>query len=502
MAREGARTIFDRSAVDAEIRGSAHRGNSEMKSGRESAVRSFLASITRNPTSLAGSAIATAASILFLVLFVLDLFGLPGHPYFGIIAYLIVPALFVLGLLLIPIGLRRARKRKAVPGREFPVLDFNQTSVRSRFLVFFLLTVVNVVIVAVATYKGVEEMDTQAFCGQACHSVMAPEYTALKRGPHASVACVDCHIGPGAGWFVKSKLSGSWQVVSVALDLYPRPIPSPVRNLRPARETCEQCHWPQKFVGDRLRVITKYREDEANTETKTVLVMRVGGHEGLRSQGIHWHVDPANSIRYRSDETREQIYEVELTKKDGTVERWYAPGADQGADATKGTWRQMDCVDCHNRPSHIFHSPETEVDNAIESGRIAQDLPYVRREGLRLIKGDYADRDTASSAIRAGLTEFYAKNYPEVATGRAPAIEAAAAALFQAWAANVFPHMHVTWGTYLNHLGHQNSPGCWRCHDDEHATKDGKTITQDCDTCHSLLAEDEVDPQILKTLQP
>jgi len=464
-------------------------------------VKSFFAALTRHPLSLTGSAIATASAILFLVFFSLDTLGLHGHPYFGILAYLIVPALFVVGLLLIPIGVHRAR-RSAKAGGEFPVLDFNHPSVRNRFLVFFALTVVNVVIVAVATYKAVEVMDTTEFCGKACHSVMAPEHTAFQRGAHASVRCVDCHIGPGAGWFVKSKLSGSWQLVSVTFDLYPTPIPTPVHNLRPARDTCEQCHWPQKFVGDKLKVLTKYKEDEGNTELKTVLLLRVGGIQGRESKGIHWHVDPANRIRYRSDETREEIYEVERTNGAGEVERWLAADAKEGEKATGGVWREMDCVDCHNRPSHTFHTPEEEIDKALLEGRIARDLPFVRREGMKLVKADYANAEAARAGIRQGLAAFYAQSYPEVPSTRAADLDSAAAALYEAWSSNVFPGMKVTWGTYPNHIGHVQSPGCWRCHDDAHESASGKVISQDCETCHSLLAEEEKDPEILRTLAP
>jgi len=465
-------------------------------------VKEFFAALLRHPLSFAGSVVTTASAILFLTFLTLDLMGFHGHPYFGIFAYLIVPGLFVLGLILIPFGIRRARRRERAPGDEFPVIDLNRADMRQRTLVFVALTVVNIVIIAVASLKTVEVMDTTEFCGQSCHSVMEPEYTAFQRGAHASVNCVDCHIGPGAGWFVKSKLSGSWQVISVALDLYPTPIPTPVHNLRPARDTCEQCHWPQKFVGDRLKVLTRFDDDEQNTELKTVLLMRVGGLSGRESQGIHWHVDPANTIRYRSDETREEIYEVELTRGDATRENWLAPGAGEGELSAAGTWRQMDCVDCHNRPSHTFRLPESEVDHALEVGQVARDLPYVRREGLRLLRAEYANRDAARDGIRDGLRRFYAEAYPELAGARAVEIDAAASALWAGWSANVFPSMKVGWATYPNHIGHEQTPGCFRCHDDLHQTADGKAISQDCETCHSLLAMEERDPEILRTLSP
>jgi hypothetical protein len=311
---------------------------------------------------------------------------------------------------------------------------------------------------------------------------------------------VSCHIGPGADWFVKSKLSGSWQVISVNLKLYPTPIPSPVHNLRPARETCEQCHWPQKFVGDRLKVIDSYADDEVNTALKTVLLMRVGGVAGRTSQGIHWHVDRSNVIRYRSDETREEIYEVELTRADGSVERFLGPAPGAGASLPEGVWRTMDCVDCHNRPSHTFHSPEDEVDMAIRDGKIARDLPFVRREGVRLLQGDYASHEAADAAILAGLEDFYAKEWPAIAASRADAIQAAAAALAESYRSNVFPGMKVTCGTYPNHIGHE-STRLLGCHDEEHKTAAGRTISQDCATCHSLLAMQEENPEITHALQ-
>ncbi|MCL4837368.1 MAG: NapC/NirT family cytochrome c [Thermoanaerobaculia bacterium] len=468
-------------------------------------MKGFFAALTRHPVSLAGTVLTTSAAVLFIALFALELAGMHGGPYVGIIAYLILPGIFVLGLLLIPLGARLERRRRAAGATEsaFPVVDLNRAETRNRVILVFALSLVNVLLLAVAMYKGMEVMDSTAFCGQACHSVMSPEFAAYQRGAHASVACVDCHIGPGAGWFVKSKLSGAWQVVSVNLDLYPRPIPTPVHNLRPARDTCEQCHWPQKFVGDRLKVITSYADDEEVSEMKTVLLLRVGGIQGRTSHGIHWHVDPENEIRFRADESRETVYEIEMRGEDGEAVRFFAPGAAEGELAAAGTWRTMDCVDCHNRPSHTFHSAEDEVDRELLSGRIARDLPFVRREGVRLARADYPSHEAAREAILAGLRGFYAEQFPELAATRAEAIAEAAAAIWDGYRANVHPTMNVTWGTYPNHIGHEDTPGCFRCHDDLHATADGgRVVSQDCETCHSLLAMEEEDPEILRVLKP
>ncbi len=469
-------------------------------------MREFLRSLTRNLLSLVGVALTTVSALLTILLFILDLLGFIHNPYIGIVAYLAMPAFFILGLLLIPLGLYRERKRtakalergEAAPG--LPVIDLNLPRVRNRTLTFFVLSAANLLILATVAIKGVELMDTTEFCGATCHSVMHPEYTAYQRSPHARVRCVSCHIGPGASWFVKSKLSGAWQVVATALDLFPRPIPTPVHDLRPARETCEQCHWPTKFVGDRLRVITRYGNDEGNAELKSVLLLRVGGIEGRKSQGIHWHVDPDIKIRYLSDEQRETIYDVELTSADGKVKRFMSEPAPAGDGHM--SWRVMDCVDCHNRPTHIYRTPEQGIDEAIRGGAIPKSLPYIRREGLRLLKGEFPSHEQARASISDGIFEFYLKEYPDLAAAEGQVIERAALALGDVYCSNVFPDMKVTWDTYPNHIGHTQSVGCFRCHDDIHETERGETISQDCFTCHSLLALEEENPEILEQLRP
>jgi len=463
-------------------------------------IRTFLYAITRNSVSLCGAALTTAAAILFISLFVGESLGLGGGPYLGILTFVILPALFVLGLLLIPGGIawqrrrfRRAAERGEAPGL-LPVIDLNVGRTRTLLLVFLGATLVNVVIIAVSTYKAVEVMDSTKFCGTTCHSVMAPEYTTYQRSPHSRVPCVSCHIGSGAGWFVKSKLSGSWQLISVNMNLYPRPIPTPVHNLRPARDTCEQCHWPSKFVGDRLKVITRYSDDATNTPLKTILLLRVGGMQGRASKGIHWHVDPGVRIRYLADDKRESIGTVELTRPDGTTTTFASPGASK-----EGVWRTMDCIDCHNRPSHIYRTPEDEIDRAMVDGRIDASLPFIHREGLKALQDTYTSHDDARGKIAAAVNAFYAKEQPTADPAR---VAAAGRELGAIYATNVFPSMNIRWGAYPSHIGHVNSPGCFRCHDGEHADAKGETITQDCETCHTVLAMEEKDPEILKTLQP
>ena len=448
--------------------------------------------MTRNGISLLGTGLALASLILIVSLFLIQQLGFDGGPYLGIVTFLILPALFIIGLILIPIGsmIWRRKIRQSPEGAgmpHLPVFDLNDPKTRRWLLVFLGITTVNVVVLAGATYKGVHYMETTEFCGLACHSVMEPEHTAHARSPHSRVSCAGCHIGPGADWFVKSKLDGAWQLVSVAFDLYPRPVPTPLHDLRPARDTCEQCHWPTKFVGDKLKVIKHYEE---------ALLLKVGGESATGSSGIHWHVDRDVQIRYRSDETREEIYEVEFTDTDGTVMTY----ADRRAPEEGGVWRTMDCVDCHNRPSHIYQPANSEVDRAISEGLIDRSLPFVKREGLRLIDAEYPSHEAARAAIGEGLDAFYADNYADISGEKGAAIVAAAEALGDLYAVNVFPNMNVWWDTYPNHIGHEQSSGCERCHTRKMRTPDRVQISDDCDNCHVVLAEEEENPDLLSAL--
>jgi hypothetical protein len=441
--------------------------------------------------SIAGALLVTTSAVLFLFVFLLDLFGMHTNPYLGIVFFLLLPAVFVFGLLLIPIGalFERRRQHKGLPPRRWPRIDLNDPVQRRGMFGVALLTLVNVLIVSLAAYRGIEFMDSPQFCGQVCHTVMQPEYTAYQDGPHSRVRCVDCHIGPGASWFVKSKLDGTRQVIAVLRGTYSRPIASPVHNLRPARDTCEQCHWPAKFHGDKVEVLREYADDEANTESVTRLLVHVGGGSerlGVGS-GIHWHMNVANRIEYvATDEQRQTIPYVRLTDRQGNVREYRVAGVSDAALA-KGEHRQMDCVDCHNRPSHMFAaSPERAIDAAIAQGLIPRGVPFIRREAVAALKVAYPDRDTAQREIDKRLRAFYSTKYPQVVEVHGGDLEQAVRSTQLAYSRNVFPQMNVTWGTHENNLGHVDSAGCFRCHDDNHKSADGHVISQDCSLCHEI----------------
>src|SRR5581483_11114053 len=404
--------------------------------------------LSNNALSLCGVVLVTTAGVLWLFLLPIYIRGFVGNPYAGILLFLILPTAFFLGLVLIPAGIyvrvRRRRHAGLAPEETLPLTWKNPDLRRIAYFVT-VTTFFNLIIGANLTYRAVSYMDTVTFCGLTCHKIMKPEYTAYQGSPHSRVECVQCHIGPGASWFVRSKLSGVQQVFNYALNTYPRPIPTPVHNLRPARETCEACHWPAKFDGDVLRVMTKFNEDEPNTLTRTVLLMHIGGGSG--GPGIHGrHIGRGVQLEYAySDATRQTIPWIQYRDASGKTTVFSAGDLKPGAERSM-EHRVMDCIDCHNRPTHRYEVPERALDDAIAKGQIARSLPFVRKQGLVILKTEYAEKSQARTAIPAALAAYYSKNYPQVAGAKQADIDRAGAALFAIYDRNIFPEMKIKWG--------------------------------------------------------
>jgi len=460
--------------------------------------RPFLILVTSHWLSLLGTGLVGTALMSWLFVLPLQVRGHVDNPYIGIVVFMLIPMILVAGLIMVPIGVLLARKR-ARQRLTDQIVD-RQGAMRRLLVLGGAVTFLNVIVGTQGTYRAVEHMETVQFCGQSCH-VMTPEFRAHAVSPHAQIACVACHVGEGARGWVKSKAAGTRQLIEVAFNSYQRPIPSAIETDRlvPTHETCETCHWPEKFAATRLRVIPKFAEDEANTASQTVLMMMVGGS---LARGIHGsHFGPGIEIHYRAaDKKRQQIPWVEYrNSKNGETRAYGAPSAT--ADAIKNLpLYQMQCVDCHNRPSHTFELPDRAIDNALALGELPATLPFLKKKGLELLKADYASNDEATTRIPSELAAYYRGAYPAVASERAADVTAAAAKLASIYNTNVFPDLRVTWGLYPNNLGHDAFPGCFRCHDEEHKAADGKTITQDCSACHEAVAVDESNPEVLKTL--
>ncbi len=461
----------------------------------------------QNPITLTRAVLTTSTALTTIAFWFSDVVQPgPPHPYIGILVYLILPGIFVLGLLLIPLGIWLRRRSLLETGKLpgiFPAIDLGLPVVRRTLEWVTLATVLNLLIIGTASYRGVAYMDSTSFCGTTCHRVMIPEYTAYQNSPHSRVDCVACHIGPGAGWFVRSKLSGLRQVFAVTFHTYSRPIPSPVKYLRPARETCEQCHWPQRFTGDKFLVNTTYKDDEKNTPQTDVLLLKVGGRTWQGSVGIHGrHLADTTRIRYISTDAERQVIPVVYYTDDKgkTTEFISTDTKPTQQQLARGEHRDMDCVDCHNRPTHAFDMPEGAVDKQMALGRISPELPYIRKKAVEVLKVDYPTRDVAQQRITEELNNFYRTNYAQIYQTRRARVEQAGQEVANIYLRNIFPDMRVTWGVHPNNLGHNDSPGCFRCHDGSHTSADGQTITNDCSACHNLLAVQEENPKVLTDL--
>jgi len=457
-------------------------------------VLSFL---TSHWLSMTGALLATVAGFTWLLAFPSLVRGHGTNPYIGILLFVGVPSVLVLGLILIPIGIWLSRR--GVRNGLTPV-PTRKSSLKRLAIFLSVATVLNIVIVSQLSYGAIEHMEGVAFCGTSCH-VMKPEFTAYQVSSHAKVLCVECHVVPGAIGLLQSKMAGTRQLKEVVLNSYSRPIKPAMETNRlvPAAETCEKCHSAYQFTGARVKVIPEYAADETNSPTKTILTMMVGGGDG---RGIHGaHFGPGISMRYAAtDSTRETIPWVEYRNTNTKATRTYVAEGVTPGDAGKLKQYEMQCVDCHNRPAHTFQSVERGVNRAMALGRIPVSLPFIKKKAVEVLQAEYRSSEEAAQKIPAAIRDYYAASYPSLVPARSADIELAGTSLLTLYNENVFPDLKVTWGTYRNNLGHTDFPGCFRCHDAAHNTADQKTITQDCSTCHEMVATSEASPEVLKTL--
>jgi nitrate/TMAO reductase-like tetraheme cytochrome c subunit len=456
-------------------------------------ARHGLRMLLRNPISLAGIALGIV-SIANIFLFVLiDAIATKPSPYIGILAYMVSPGFLILGLLLILVGVLLERTKKVAPSDFYPVIDLNDRTQRSAVFSFIGFLIVFAVVSAGGSYKAYEFTDSVQFCGQLCHTVMNPEFIAYGLSPHARVACVDCHVGSGATWYVKSKLSGARQVYASTFNTFPRPIPTPVHNLRPAQDTCEQCHWPKKFYGGQLKVFTHYANDEKNTLREIRMLIKTGGGDPATGapEGIHWHMNISNKIDFvAADEKRQVISYVHVEDLQGRVTEYYAKDSTMTKEQiAKAPRHHMDCVDCHNRPTHIYVPPDQAVDQSILARRLDPSLPFIKQQAVTVLTADYKTTDAAMQAIATGLPNFYEGKYPDIAKSKQLEIRNAVTEVQQIFKRTTFPEMRVNWQTHPNNLGHYYYNGCFRCHDGQHVSADGRVISKDCNQCHTLMSE-------------
>ena len=442
--------------------------------------------VFRNWLSLTGLLILVSSLFAFVLLFLLDFLSHSANPYIGLLTYVVVPGFLGLGFFLAVLGvvLRRRKARKL--GEIIPTFQVDLARPRDRrFLGYFLVaSTLLLLATAVLSYHTYHYTESVQFCGQACHTVMKPELVTYSHGSHARVACVECHIGPGATWFVKSKLSGTYQLYAVAFNKYPRPVPTPIKNLRPAQETCEQCHWPKKFVGNLDKTFNYFLGDETNTPFSVRLTMKVGGGDPTHGpvEGIHWHMNVGNRVEYvATDEARQKIPFVRvIDREQGIVTEYRTRNFTN--DISGYVLRTMDCMDCHNRPAHTYQSPNDAVNLAMSLNPDFRALPWFKTNALFALTRRYTNETQALQGIATHLADRY---------GDSPKTRKLIATVQQIYSDNFFPEMNASWEKYPNNIGHKDWPGCFRCHDGQHKTRDGQRSIKasDCNTCHTILAQ-------------
>lgn len=472
--------------------------------------------VSRSKVSVTGAIIVAILLPVLIISFIFDSFGFIQNPYFGFLLYVLMAPLFVLGLILVFVG------TVLLPGRE----DLGTYTVeylkeqlsrpgrytRVRRLIYFTIaiTLFCVFLVGIVSYGTFRYTASNSFCGQFCHKVMKPQYVAYKNSPHSKVACVECHFGKDATWAERSKFTGIKQLFAVATNSYRRPILSPIEVLRPGRKTCEECHRPEKFQGFMLYSKDKFLPDKNNTKVQTIMIMKVGSGdlEGRSAHGIHWHVSETQEVYYRAaDKARTLITEVRVVekgKKDVVFKRIGGLPDDEDIDLStrqRDRLRKMDCVDCHNRPTHIFLSPNEAIDQKITADIIPRYLPYIKKQAVEAITQNYGSLQVARLQISRRLQDWYRKNYPELIQKKPGLLEKAIQGAIKAYEENVFPDMRVTWGTYKGFLGHKNGSGCFRCHGKLREKKTGRIVSSDCNLCHIILARDQIKPDIIKILK-
>lgn len=442
----------------------------------------------RNWLSLAGLIVVLGSIFAFLMLLVVDLFAGQQNPYVGILTFVIAPGFFFLGSFLFGLGWFLQRRQEARTGgpalRGKLVIDLSQPRHR-RALGWFVVGGIGFLLIsAIGSYQTYEVTDSVVFCGQACHEPMEPQFVTYQHSPHARVDCTACHVGPGTGNFLKAKFNGVHQLYATAFNDYERPIHLSGK-IDINQQTCEQCHWPERYVGNVERTYNHYLADDENTAFSVRLLLKVGGGGSAHQPagGIHWHMNVANKVEYiAADARRQEIPWVRVTDATGKATEFRSPGFTDDPAAHKVA--TMDCMDCHNRPAHHFKAPTDSVDLAIDLGFLSTNLPNIKLAAVEALTAPAATQDEGVRHIAAALGRTYPEQPREL-------VQQAVDELQRIYRLNFFPEMKVNWSTHADNLGHKNWPGCFRCHDGRHKTSDGaRTLgASDCNSCHTILAQ-------------
>ncbi|MCA9402475.1 MAG: NapC/NirT family cytochrome c [Candidatus Omnitrophica bacterium] len=448
-----------------------------------------------NWTTYIGVLIAIFFFIVELLMFAFEFFSHGQNLYLGILTYAILPVFLILGLILIPVGAfmkRRSVRKGKSAAKPGPIkIDPSIPSHRNAIFVFVLGTGILLIMTAIGTYKAYQYTESVAFCGLMCHDVMKPEHTTYINSPHARVKCVECHIGEGAEWYVRAKISGIRQVYHTIKGDYSRPIATPVHNLRPAEETCERCHWPGKSYTSVEMNKTYFTAYESEHPRWLLRMLVHVGSTPDKGGGIHKHMYIDNDIYFAAEDERlQKVTWVKSVDKDGK-ETVYVSEDSKWKDTPPPAEiiHKMDCMDCHNRPTHRYPYPSRLLNQAMASNQIDPELPGIKSKAMELLSKEYRNEKEALETIGTELTAHYREELGDDFAAREPQVKKAVATVQKMFQNSMFPEMKARWDAYPDNIGHLVAPGCFRCHDGEHTSSDGAVITKDCTVCHSIIEQ-------------
>jgi len=448
-----------------------------------------------NSTTYIGVVLSLLILICEFILFGIDFLTSSSNIYLGMITYVLLPPFLIIGLILIPWGAWRRQGRVRKGGAsKYPkplVIDLSLSTHQNVVLIFMVGTMIVLTMTAIGCYKAYNYTESQRFCGVTCHHIMQPEYTVYAQSPHERVKCVECHVGSGVGWYVHYKMAGVRMLLKTIDGTYSRPTPAPVETLRPAKETCEQCHWPGKSFSAIQLVKTYYPDDPSQTPPWTIKMLMHTGGSIKGGAGIHAHMYYNGAIYYVPDDAkRQKISWIKTVSQSGEVKiyttkdsryRQTAPAADK--------IRKMDCMDCHNRATHRFEAPEALIDQAITQGDISSSIPMIKGKAVDVLSKEYSSLEEAVAKIRSGLTDYYSKKQAVYYVVHREDVEDAVRNTILIYQKNFFPQMKARWDAYPDNIGHMISLGCFRCHDESHTTGAGEEISRNCKLCHTIIQQ-------------
>lgn len=337
-----------------------------------------------------------------------------------------------------------------------------------------------------------EYSNSDSFCTNACHEVHPENAFAHHASQHASVQCVECHVGRISVFPAMVEKAGHVSHAWAKFVGYDRPLTAP--SLPAASDSCEGCHTSTPHRHNSLRVKHHFASDEKNSESKTTLVIRAVGRpfKGGESRGIAEHTHTRVSF-IATDAQRQSIPWVEASHQDGTVVTYQDPKAALDADAiTAADKRIMECIDCHNLVGHPVRSPDDLVDTALADGILDPSFPYMKARVVELLKQPFEDRDEAMALLKQAGERYrhdypnLAEEYPEAWERRDDFLKQRQEQMAGMLLRNQFSAADLSWRSFPDRSEHRNSPGCFRCHSGRHQSDDGKLIPVNCTSCHSI----------------